>query len=174
MTTHRGRSPLDRLRRLTFVMWSVGLAAIGVAVLWSVAGGAVEPRLPDPRIAPSEALASVGRPIEPLRQDAFTGRLSPAPPPALVTESPKDTSRSGLLELVAISRVEGEFVAAIYDNGEKRLHLVRSGERIGPVAVTKVESREVLLAEGTATRSLRLVPPKPRDGSLPLGVGGGA
>lgn len=174
MTTHGSRSPLDRLRRMTLATWSVGLVAIGGAVLWSVVGGAVEPRLPDPRIAPSETLASVGRPIEPLRQDAFAGRLSPAPPPASVTEAPKDTSRSGSLELVAISRVGEEFVAAIYDNGEKRLHLVRSGERIGPVAVTKVESREVVLAEGTATRSLRLMPPKPRNGGEPLGLGGGA
>lgn len=164
------RSPLERWSRVTIATWSLGSVAICVALFWSLWGGEVTPRLPDARVAPSDALAANARAVEPIRAESFDRRLSPAPPVVAVADVPKDTSRAARIQLLAISHVDGEYVAALYDAVENRVFLVRSGGTVGPVAVTQVNPREVTLAEGTATRTLRLEPPKPRS----AGTGGGA
>jgi hypothetical protein len=170
-----GPSDLDRWRRASTAAWLLGGGLLAGSFVWGVAVDVdVPPTLAVPGDGESvaDATAVAGRATA-LAAAGFDRRLSPPPPPPspAAVEAPKDTSRFGSLELVAITREGGELVAAIFDPVGRRLFLVPSGGSIDGTLVTAVDAREVRLSEGTRERTLRLVAAKDRPGSS-AGSGG--
>lgn len=161
-----GRGELDRWRRASAAAWALGGAAVVASLVWGVALDVeVAPSLPVPRggdVAGGERTAGGTR--DALATAGFDRRLSPAPPPPpAAKEEPRDASRFGRLELVAISREEGDLVASIFDPVAQTLHQVRTGGVIGATVVAAVDAREVRLTEGAKARTLRLVTAQERE-----------
>ncbi len=80
---------------------------------------------------------------------AFRVALWNVPPSSQVP--PTEAKRSEpppKLDLIAIIEQDGQYLAALYDSTADRLHIVRSGERIGLLEITNVTSRQVELRNG--------------------------
>jgi hypothetical protein len=160
------RGELRRWRRMSLAAWALGGVGLVASFVWGIALSVdIAPTLPVPRDGDATAAArSAGGTRSALATAGFERRLSPAPPPPPSSkEEAKDTSRFGSLELVAISREDGELVAAIFDPVKQTLHLVRNGGSIDGTIITAVDAREVRLSEGKKVRTLRLVTAKERE-----------
>jgi hypothetical protein len=153
---------VEQLRRRMIATAVVGGVSLVFAAAWGLFADVERtPRLSHgPVAAPTTERADAGGTV-PLSMEAFAVRLSPSPPPPTPPAGApsEETSRAGRLELLAISTVDGHLVAAIYDAVDNRVHLVRSGERIGDMAVTQVGPREVRVEEGDRLRTLSLSVP---------------
>jgi hypothetical protein len=164
---------LERSRRKLAATWCAGGVVLAAVAWWAWSAGSVEPRLPslEPRLSSLEAGAPAtvaGAPATgagsgafelasaPVDIALFEGRLSPKPPPPPAAVEVA-SGRIASLSLIAISLVDGAYVAAIYDAREDRVHLVESGARLAEVEVAAVLPREVSLREGGALVTLRLV-----------------
>jgi len=159
-------------RRAFGLTLGVGLALLGAVGIWALRPVGIEPSLPAPIAggvaAPGQADVPGAAVAAPFDAGLFARRLSPAPPaPAPQPGTP--AGRLASLSLVAVSRVDGVLVAAIYDATDDRVHLLRSGDRVGEVEIASVLEREVALREGDRQLVLRLV-----DASAGARVGGGA
>lgn len=156
---------LARSRRNLAATWCAGGIVLAGVAWWALAAGAVEPRLPSleagapataagaPAGAGSGAVELASAPID---SALFEGRLSPKPPPPPAAAEVA-SGRIASLSLIAISLVDGAYVAAIYDARDDRVHLVESGARLAEVEVAAVSPREVALREGGTLVTLRLV-----------------
>jgi hypothetical protein len=177
---------LERSRRNLAATWCAGGVVLAAVAWLAWSAGSVEPRLPsleprlpsleprlssrEPRVSSLEAGAPAtvaGAPTgagsgafelasAPVDIALFEGRLSPKPPPPPAAVEVA-SGRIASLSLIAISLVDGAYVAAIYDAREDRVHLVESGARLAEVEVAAVLPREVSLREGGALVTLRLV-----------------
>lgn len=150
-------APIAKYRRATRVTWVAGGIGVSLAALWAMRAQ-VTPDLPaiptaSTRTAPTVDTVSASRALP-----GFAMRFSPAPPPVAPTPrvAPVETPIAQRLQLLGIVREGGALVAALYDPSDDRVHLVRDGEQIANVEVRRVESRSVLLAKGSRTRTLTL------------------
>ncbi len=76
------------------------------------------------------------------------------------------------LELIAIITESDRLVAALYEIGADRLHLVGAGERIGRLEIVGLDSGGVELRDGSRTFRLEMTQPPPEPGTrLTLGRG---
>ena len=160
---------LERSRRILGATWCAGGAVLAAVAWLAWSAGSVEPRLPSleagapataagaPTGAGSGAVELASAPID---VALFEGRLSPKPPPPTAAAEVA-RGRIASLSLIAISVVDGAYVAAIYDAREDRVHLVESGARLAEVEVAAVSPREVSLREGGTLVTLRLVEARP-------------
>jgi len=159
-------------RRALGLTLGVGLALLGAVGIWALRPLGIEPSLPAPIAGGVDAREHAGDPDAPLAVplDAalFARRLSPEPP-APEGQPNAPVGRLASLSLIAVSRVDGVLVAAIYDATDDRVHLLRSGDRVGEVEIASVLEREVALREGDRQLVLRLV-----DASAGARIGGGA
>lgn len=74
------------------------------------------------------------------------------------------------LELIAIITESERLVAALYEVGADRLHMVAAGDRVGRLEIEKVDQRGVDLRDGSRTFRLALTPPPAESGTrLTLG-----
>jgi len=160
---------LARSRRNLRATWCVGGVVLAGVAWWAWAAGSVEPRLPSLETGFAATAAGGTAPLDPRAVEPasapidvalFEGRLSPKPPPPPAAVETAG-GRIASLSLIAISLVEGAYVAAIYDAREDRVHLVESGAHLAEVEVAAVLPREVSLREGGALVTLRLVEARP-------------
>ena len=172
--------PRDRVRlwrRRAAAAWLAAAPLLALGAWGAVRASEVAPRLPAVPSPPTTAEADGGPDAPPLDARAFARRLGPAPPPAppLPAEPPARVAGAGI-ELLGIARDGDALVAALYDPRDDRIHLVRDGTAIGEVVVREVTELGVTLAEGSATRRVRMVPPARVGGASAPGAGapGGA
>ena len=160
---------LARSRRNLAATWCAGCIVLAGVAWWALAAGSVEPRLPSleagaPATAAGAPAGAGSGAVElasaPIYIALFEGRLSPKPPPPPAAAEVA-SGRIASLSLIAISLVDGAYVAAIYDARDDRVHLVESGARLAEVEVAAVLPREVALREGGTLVTLRLVEARP-------------
>lgn len=124
----------------------------------------------DSRSAPTPSTASSPAPFDasvfqvqlwnaPARSDeTLATKPEPVPPPNL--------------ELIAVITESDRLLAALYEIGADRLHIVGAGERIGRLEIVRVDSGGVELRDGARTFRLLITPAPPDRGTrLTLGQG---
>ena len=106
-----------------------------------------------------------------LDASVFQVRLWNAPvQPESATASKDEPTAPPNIELIAIITEPDRLVAALYEVGADRLHMVTTGDRIGRLEIRQVDDRGADLRDGSRTFRLELTPSPVEPGTrLTLG-----
>ncbi len=162
-------SPLTRLRRLRRNILGGIVVVIAIASLWSV-----QPRPAAPPLPPQPAPAPL---VKPAQSQSATSQLNlvafgapiwdpPPPPPKAPAPAPPPPPpppvRLQLLGIACDGSVRpGEpdaFLAALYDEAQDKVLVVKKGDAIGTAKVITVSIEAVELSDTYGTRRLALRP----------------
>ena len=145
-----------------------------VAFVWALA----PTRIPDPANSESSAhegerasTPSADHPHHSLDASVFQVRLWNAPVEAdqELADKPEPPPPPNL-ELIAIITESERRLAALYEVGADRLHVIGAGERIGRLEILQVDAGGVELRDGSRTYRLSISPaPVERGARLTLG-----
>ncbi|MDQ7012450.1 MAG: hypothetical protein Q9O74_00975 [Planctomycetota bacterium] len=165
-------SPSDPIRlwnQRQRTVFTVGGVAVLAVLSWSAWPLPAPPLIDTPLADPTPPTKDVSHDgtehIEPFDIGAFTAAIwNPAPEAPTVATGPR--ARPALppppkLQLIGIARDTDEhgnpvLRAALYDPDTDRLHLVASGEHIGPVTIAAVDTEGVSLEIGGRTSRIAL------------------
>ncbi len=153
---------------------TVGIVGAAVALIWALFPvrtptieqfdrGALSNR------SAESVTAAASKPA--LDASVFQVRLWNAPvQPESATASKDEPSAPPDLELIAIITESDRLVAALYEVGADRLHMVTTGDRIGRLEIRQVDARGVDLRDGSRSFRLALMPnPVEPEARLTLG-----
>lgn len=163
--------PIRTWRRRRAIAGSAGAATVLAACTWAIRPltGLADAPAPIATLSPQ---APPGPSVDktPLAFDAslFQIRLWHAP---LAEEPPSEANAQSSppapnLELIAIIDERDRYLAAIYDLGADRLHIVADGQQIGRLHVVAISGDGVDLREGSRLFRLALSPSPARHGEV--------
>ncbi len=153
---------------------SVGIVGAAVALAWALFPvQALTTEQLDRAALSNRSAESVvaAAPRHTLDASSFEVRLWNAPvQPESPTASKDEPSAPPNLELIAIITETDRLVAALYEVGADRLHMVTTGDRIGRLEIRQVDARGVDLRDGSRSFRLSLTPSPVEPGTrLTLG-----
>ncbi len=170
-----GPNPLDRLRQEQRRVLAIGVGVTTMVAVWACWPlGSADIATP----APPQAVASNtnDRP-SPLDLAAFSAPIwdPPPPPPPKVAQAPPPPPPPLppplKLQLLGIVRDDAgaspgalpapRYIAAIYDEAADKLLMLKDGDRVGALQITRVTPDAVELADGAGPRRLALRQPGP-------------